>query len=229
LDAVIARTFDLGPEFDMLPNDTEETLVGSSLHQAAIVALYTSLQQCGPRRGLPWFVGNQIKVVIPRQGYTGLYMPSADILVHPTLGSGSRNSLYVAADGPPALIIEVASPSTAVENDLNLTSLTGKPGAYAAIGVSEYLVFDPASEILTTQVWGRRTGLDGYVPWEPDSDGRWISTTLGIAFEPQGTLLRVYDQENNPVRFTEELADLVADQAQQLAELEEELRRLRGA
>jgi Uma2 family endonuclease len=228
LDAVITRTFALGPEFDTLPNDTEETLMGSSLHQAAIVALYTSLEQCGPRRGLPWFVGNQIKLIIPRLGQQERYVPSPDILVHPTLGSGSRSSLYLAADGPPSLIIEVASPSTAVEHDLNLTSPTGKPGAYEAIGVSEYLVFDPGGDILIPPVWGRRAGPDGFIHWEPDSDGRWVSTALDIAFEPQGTLLRVYDQENKPVRFTQELADLVAEQQRQLAELEAEIRRLRG-
>jgi hypothetical protein len=63
-----------------------------------------------------------------------------------------------------------------------------------------------------------------------------FSATLGIAFEPQGTLLRVYDQDGNPVRFTEELADLAAEQERRiseqqrrLAELEAELRKLRGA
>lgn len=238
---MITRPFALGPEFDTLPNDTEETLVGSSLHQAAIVALYTSLQQCGPQRGLPWFVGNQIKLIIPRQG-RGSYQPSPDILVHPTLTSGSRDSLYVKADGPPALIIEVASPSTAEERDINLTSPTGKPGVYAAIGVREYLVFDPSDDILDSPVWGRRRGPGGFVPWEPDGMGRWFSSTLGIAFEPQGTLLRVYNQDDELVRLTDEFADLameqaanirelqrqMADQEQRLAELEAELRRLRG-
>jgi Uma2 family endonuclease len=241
LDAVIARTFALGPEFDMLPDDTEETLVGSSLHQAAIVALYTSLEQCGPGRGLPWFVGNQIKLIIPRQG-GGSYQPSPDILVHPTLSSGSRESLYVKADGPPVLIIEVASRSTAVERDINLMSPDGKPGVYASIGVEEYLVFDPSDDILGSPVWARRSGPAGYIPWEPDQSGRWHSSSLGISFEPQGTLLRVFDQNGDLVRLTAEFADLtmaqsenirelqrqMAAQERRLAELEEELRRLRG-
>ena len=231
---MITRTFALGPEFDTLPNDTEETLMGSSLHQAAIVALYTSLEQCGPERGLPWFIGNQIKLIIPRQG-RGSYQPSPDILVHPTLTSGSRESIHLTADGPPALVIEVASPATAEERDINLSSPEGKPGVYAAIGVREYLVFDPTGALLGTSVWARRIGPGGYVPWEPDGFGRWFSSTLGIAFEPQGTLLRVYDQDGQPVRFTNELAELateqerrIIDQQRRLAELEEELRRLRG-
>lgn len=231
---MITRTFALGSEFDTLPNDTEESLMGSSLHQAAIVALYTSLQQCGPDRGLPWFVGNQIKLIIPRQGRRS-YQPSPDILVHPTLTSGSRESIHLTADGPPVLVIEVASPSTAEERDINLTSATGKPGVYAAIGVREYLVFDPSNDILGMPVWARRIGPGGFVSWEPDGFGRWFSSTLGISFEPQGTLLRVYDQDGEPVRFTKELAQLKTDlelrineQQQRLAELEAELRTLRG-
>ncbi len=243
------HTVALGPEFDLLPDDTEETLVGTSLHQGAITTLYTSLTLCGPRRGLPWFVGNQIKVVVPRRDNKAPYMPYPDILVHPTITNASRTSLVLAADGPPALVIEVASPATARENDINLLSPAGKPAVYEAIGVGEYLVFDPTGDIIGTQVWARRAGLGGFVPWEPEADGRWVSTSLGIAFEPRGVLLRVYDQDGRLVPITEELADLVddrdrrladrdrllAEQERQLAErdrrlaaLEEELRKLHG-
>lgn len=243
------HTVALGPEFDLLPDDTEESVVGTSLHQGAITALYTSLTLCGPRRGLPWFVGNQIKVVVQRRGNKAPYMPYPDILVHPTITNASRTSLVLAADGPPALVIEVASPATARENDINLLSPTGKPAVYEAIGVGEYLVFDPTGDIIGTQVWARRAGPGGFVPWEPEADGRWVSAALGIAFEPRGVLLRVYDQDGRLVPITEELADLVderdrrladrdqrlAEQERQLAErdrrlaaLEEELRKLRG-
>lgn len=218
----------LDPEFDTLRDDTEETLAGTSLHQGAITALYTSLNLCGPRRGLPWFVGNQIKVIIPRWGNRAPYQPSPDILVHPTLTSGSRSSLILAADGPPALVIEVASPSTALEHDINLTSPDGKPRVYETIGVREYLVFDPVGDILGAEVWARRASPDGFVPWEPDERGRWVSVALGIAFQPQGLLLRVYDQDGRLVPLTEELADMVEERDRRLAALEEELRRLRA-
>lgn len=225
---MIVQTAALGPEFDTLQDDTEETLVGTSLHQGAITALYTSLNLCGPRRGLPWFVGNQIKIVIPREGNKAPYQPYPDILVHPTLTNASRSSLVLAVDGPPALVIEVASPATAVENDINLTSPTGKPKVYETIGVTEYVVFDPAGDILGAQVWARRAGPHGFVPWEPDDDGRWRSAALGIALAPQGVLLRVYDQNGVLVPITDELADRVEEQARRLAELEEQLRQLRG-
>jgi Uma2 family endonuclease len=226
----------LGLEFDHLPNDTEESLVATSLHRAAITALYTSLTLCGPHRGLPWFVGNQLMMAIPRQGGQGPYMPSPDILVHPTLTSGSRSSLILAADGPPALVIEVTSPATALERDLNLTSPQGKPQVYEAAGVREYLVFDPVGDIIPAQVWARRAGPGGFVPWAPEADGRYASAALGITFQPQGLLLRVYDQDGRLVPLTEklaerdrQLAEQLAERDRRLAELEAELRRLRGA
>ncbi|MDP9371566.1 MAG: Uma2 family endonuclease, partial [Chloroflexota bacterium] len=157
-----AQAVALGPEFDILRDDNEETLVGSSLHQGAITALFTSLTLCGPRRGLPWFVGNQLRIVVPRAGNRPPYQPAPDLLVHPTLGGGSRSSLYLAADGPPALVVEVASPATAVESDVNLTAPAGKPRVYEAIGVAEYLVFDPGGDLLGTPVWARRAGPRGY-------------------------------------------------------------------
>lgn len=63
---MIVQTVALGPEFDTLRDDSEETRVGTSLHQGAITTLYNSLYLCGPRHGLPWFVGNQLRIVIPR-------------------------------------------------------------------------------------------------------------------------------------------------------------------
>lgn len=229
---MLTRPFTLGFEFDSLSNDTEETLMGSSPHQAALAALYTSLERCGSGRGLPWFVGDQIKLIIPRQGPRS-FQPSPDIRVHQTLTSGSRESILLTVDGLPALVIEVA---TAVERELDLTSPTGKAGVYSAIGVREYLVFDPTGDSVGEPVWARRMGPGGYVPWEPDGFGRWFSSTLGIAFEPRDTLLRVYDRDGRLVRLTNELAGRtieqeqhIADQQRRLAELEAESHKLRGA
>ncbi|HEY8600447.1 MAG TPA: Uma2 family endonuclease, partial [Thermomicrobiales bacterium] len=188
------------------------------------------LALCGPRRGLPWFIGNQIKMIVPRQGSRAPYMPSPDILVHPTLTNTSRTSLILATDGPPALVIEVASPSTAWSSDLNLADPRGKPGAYEAIGIPEYIVFDPTAELLGDQLWARRLGPDGYEPWEPTTEGRWISRALGgIAFVPQGVLLRIYDQNGKLVPTSEEMADLLDEREQRLAESERQIAALEAA
>jgi len=95
----IEQTIALGPQFAVLTDDTEESILGSSLHQGAITVLHDSLDACGRGRGLPWFVGNQIRMLIPRVGGR-LVTLSPDLLIHPTLSSGSRDSIIVAADRP---------------------------------------------------------------------------------------------------------------------------------
>ena len=139
-----------------------------------------------------------------------------------------RTSLAPAIDGPPALIIEVASPSTAVENDINLVSPRGKPRAYEAIGVREYLVFDATGEHVGRPVWARRAGPRGFEPWEPDANGRWVSAQLGIAFAPLGALPRVYDQAGTLVPLTGEFGRELARRERRLADLEREITRERA-
>lgn len=245
----------LGPEFAGLTDDTEESILGSSLHQGAITTLDDGLNACGPQRGLPWFVGNQIRMVIPRLGHRSVNL-SPDILVHPTLGSGSRDSLILAADGPPALVVEVASPSTALARDLNEDAPNAKPAAYAALGILEYIVFDPLGEFLPDRIRAWHLGPRGYLPWGPELNGHWASRALGISFAPHGFLLRVYDQKGQLVPLSAEsraqnaelraqnqrLSDLAneasarvaeqerraAEQALQIATLQAELRKLRG-
>jgi hypothetical protein len=186
---------------------------------------------------------------MPRRGDRPPAQPAPDICVHPTLTRAPRTSLLVAVDGPPSLVVEVTSPATALGRDLNADSFVGKPQVYEAMGIAEYLVFDPLAEFIREQVRAWRLGPHGYLPWEPAADGRWVSETLGIAFAPQGFLLRVYNRdgrlmplhgelrsENRDLhnllteerhRFAEERRQRLAEQ-QRLAELEAELRRLRG-
>jgi Uma2 family endonuclease len=225
----------LGPEFDIFEDDTEETLVGSSIHQGAITTACQGIEACASEDDLPWFVGNQLTIVMPRQGDRPPIQPAPDICVHPTLTRAPRTSILVAIDGPPSLIIEVTSPSTALGRDLNMGSPSGKPQIYEAMGVPEYLVFDPLAEFLGKQVWARRLGPHGYIPWEPAANGRWVSETLGISFAPQGFLLRVYNQNGMLVPLYGELHDQLAEERRQRAEehhrlaaLEAEVRRLRG-
>ena len=153
------RSIALGHEFDLLHDDDEETVVGSPPHQGAIVVLDTGLNLCARRRGLPWFVGNQQPILIPRAGYGPPRRLLPDIWVHPTLTPTGRSPLLLAAGG--------------------------------------------------------------YVLWEPDAAGRWASAALGIAFRPQGLLLRIYDQDGR-------LVPTIDEQDARIAALEEELRRLRG-
>ena len=232
---MITRTIALGPEFDLFRDDDEETLVGSSSHQGAIVALYEGLGNCGRASGRAWFVGNQLTLLIPREGKKPPLQPSPDILVHPTLAPGHRSSLDVVKDGPPALVIEVVSPATALDRDLNTGVPIGKPRVYAAAGIPEYLVFDPLAEFLPERVRAWRLGRSEIAPWLPDERGHWVSEALGVSFAPRGPLLRVYDQDGRLMPLYAEAIDTLAARERELigrereiAALRAELRRLRG-
>ncbi len=229
-------------EPEWLPDDTEEDLVGSSLHQLAITTLYDSLRLVGPERDLPWCVGDQLTLVIPRPNGS-LYRPSPDILVHPTAGEADRTEFDTRVEGVPSLIAEVVSPTT-WQRDVDR-----KAAWYAYAGVREYFVFDPTGDQLGAHVWARRLIGRRFAPWPTESDGRWTSTTLGITFDVQGPLVRVYDQQGALVPTVTEQARRLAERDRRLAEqdrqlaerdqrlaeqqrevarLQEELRRLRG-
>lgn len=245
---MLTRPVVLGPEFAAIPDDTEETLLGSSSHQGAIVTVFDGLSICAQRRSLPWFIGNQLTLLVRQEGRELLRRFSPDILVYHTLAIADPTSLSIALHGPPTLAIEIASPSTALDNDVNLFEPEAKPQVYDRIGVAEYLVFDPTGGILGTPIWAQRRGPDGLAPWHADADGRWHST-LGVSFAPHGALLRVHDHDGRLVPLTTEFDTMLAarerdlaerdqrlatsDQRlaasdQRLAELEAEVRRLRG-
>jgi Uma2 family endonuclease len=224
----------LGPEFDHIPDDTEETLVGSSLHQGAIVTAFDGLRICARRRDLPWFIGNQLTLLIRQEGRAAPRRIAPDICVYPSTPVPDPTSLAIAMHGPPTLAIEFASPGTALDNDVNLFDPGGKPQLYARIGVEEYLVFDPTGELLGHPIWAQHRGPEGIIPWLPEDDGRWHST-LGVSFAPQGPLLRVYDHDGRLVPLTTEFDAMLAERDREVAErdrrlavLEAELRRLRG-
>ena len=234
---MVLKMVALGAEFDALPDDTEEALLGSMLHQRVIVSDVNSLTRHSRRHNLGWKIGNQLKLIIPREGGGRPYQPSPDIIVHLSpLVDDYRPSLNINAYGPPALAIEVCSPSTAYDHDLDTFNPQAKPSAYARAGIPEYLVFDPAGEIIPELIRAWRAGpTDTYDPWLPDPvTGRWHSA-LGISFAPQGVLLRVYDGDGVIVPDNDDMDDILANKDAQLAEyreriaeLEAQLRRQRG-
>ena len=216
---MVARALGLGPELDWLPDDTAEAISGTSTHRAVIVGLHNFLAHVRHLAKLPWFIGNQMNLLIPRQG-GGTYQPAPDIMVHPSLGMVYLSAISVAQHGPPALAIEIASPGTAREHDLHTLEPGAKPSAYAQAGIPEYLVYDPTGLVIPHRVRAWRMGTAGeYAPWAAEADGHWHSA-LGISFAPEagGILLRVYDQAG-------QLVPTPLEMAARIAELESALRR----
>ena len=229
---MVTDQFVLGAEFDFLCDDTEESILGTPIHQLVIVTLFDSLSRHRRRNALPWFIGNQIRKRIPTGMGQPPYQPSPDILVHATLGTPPEASLDLRVTGPPALALEVASPSTAREHDLDTLAPKAKPAAYAAAGIPEYLAYDPTGDIIPERVRAWRADARGvYAPWLPDERGHWVSA-LGISFAPRGVLLRVYDAAGQPVPNNDDMDDLLDDlrdaSQREIAALRAEIRRLRG-
>ena len=163
-----------------------------------------------------------------------------DLFVYSSLAMTNPTSIPTTEHGPPTLVIEVASPGTALINDINIFDPIAKPRLYDRIGVAEYIAFDPTKELFGQPVWAQRRGPKGLATWFAEEDGHWRST-LGVSFKPEGHLLRVYDHEGQLVpisvefdamlteerRRKEEQARQVTLQEQRIAALEEELRQLR--
>lgn len=142
----------------------------------------------------------------------------------------THNSYRIWAVGkPPDFVLEIASESTAQYD------LTEKRRLYAQIGIGEYWRFDATGgDFYPAPLAGEYLGADGeYHPFEmfPDADGRLCgySPALGLLLCWDHGRLRFYDPAAGAWlrNFAEERAARAAAEAR-VAELEAELRRLRG-
>jgi len=201
-----------------LPDDTEESLVGTDWHQRAIVNTYDALLDLAILTGAPWHVGNQLTLVawVPDGS---VWRPSPDIMVHPNAGPAPRKEMVARDDGPPALVIEVASEST-WRNDVN--ALHGKAAGYLALGVRDYLVFDPTGAYLGVPCRGWQRSGAGAHDWKPAPDGRYHSRSLGVSFRAEGVFLRVYDRDGRPIASREERLQEIATLRAELAQLRQQ-------
>ncbi len=204
------------------PNDTEESILGSDLHQATITNLRLGLNEAA-RIGLPsgqpvpWQALSQIALLGCVRPDGSAYRTYPDLFVYPRPVDPARTSLTLAVDGPPALIVEVLSEAT-YEADLDLVG--GKGYSYAHAGVREYLTLDPTGRFLPEGIRAWRLTEGAYRPWEPDAGGRWHSATIAAAIGLEGARAAVYARDGR--RLLRE-GEIEAERAQ----LREELERLR--
>jgi hypothetical protein len=118
-----------------LPDDANQDMMGadwyqySDWHQYAIDVLYDGTRDVAALHHLPWHVGNQL--TLEGSGPRGVWRPIPDIAVYPTAGPELRKEMSVEKDGPPTLVVEVASPST-WEYDVN--DVSGKVVGYISPG-----------------------------------------------------------------------------------------------
>ena len=198
---------------DSLPDDTEESVVGTEWHQEASGDAADKLREGGRRRGALWGVCEQVALTGLRHADGRPYDPRPDVMVLPApLPSGRMSSIALSDAGVPLLIVEVASRRT-VGNDVG-----EKRDAYEAIGVSEYLVFDPDGVLLSTPLLAWRLDGGTYRSWLPEADGTWRSAALGLSFVPTQPLLGVRDHQGREIESVGTVHRLLAEQRLLLAE-----------
>jgi Uma2 family endonuclease len=87
----------------------------------------------------------------------------------------------------PCFVVEVSSRSTRRED------LGKKKELYAALGIPEYVLFDPLEEYLRPSLQGFRLEAGAYVPIQFELDGGLRAQTLNLHLRREGYALALYD------------------------------------
>jgi Uma2 family endonuclease len=201
-----------------LPSDTEESVLGTELHQEAIGALADMLHDVNVRRGAGWGICETIALLGLRHEDGTDYDPRPDVMVlqHP-LPRLELSSIRIEDAGTPLFIAEIASETTRA-NDIG-----DKRHAYAAIGVPEYVVFDPGGYLLATPLVAWRLGERGYEPWAAEANGWWQSAVLDLSFQPGYPFLQVRDHDGVEIEPSGVVRQRARDLEHRLLELEQRL------
>ena len=183
-----ARVATVEPE--EYPYSDGRVLIEADPHANAIVEMRNQLRwHFGAVRNI--YVAGSMAVYFREGGQQTVVAP--DVFVALGVEKRDRKSYKVWEEGGivPALVIEVASPSTSG------TDATGKRETYERMGVSEYWRFDPVGSQVPHGLEGWR--LDGAM-YEPVAETRqaggkrsYRSLVLGLGLRAEGRLLRFRD------------------------------------
>ncbi len=215
------------------PDDTEESVLGTNLHQTTIRNLCLGLNEAAvamtpPGRAPGWQALGQTMITGFRRPDGSDYAVLPDIFVYRQPIDEERQSLSRALDGPPLLIIEVASEST---YQSNLDLVRGKGFSYADGGVQEYLVLDPMGKYVPEGVRAWRLQEGSYTTWPPEPSGAWKSREIPVLIALEGARAAVYTADGRRQlregEVTRALEQARREHAAELAELRRQLDELR--
>jgi Uma2 family endonuclease len=212
------------------PDDTEESVLGTDLHQSTIRYLAGAINMAA-RAGLrreepsPWRALTQLEYLGCRRPDGSPLRTYPDLFVFRHAIDPLRGSFSLQIDGPPALLIEVLSEST-YKSDLNLER--GKAFSYRDAGAPEYLVFDPTYALLREGILGWQLVDERYETWRPAVGGRLYSRQLPLAFALEGALARVFLGDGTPMPRDEEMWEALARRDTDLARKDADLARERA-
>lgn len=137
----------------------------------------------------------------------------------------------------PAVVFEITSRSTRLED------LGNKRALYAMLGVREYFLYDPLGDYLQPSLQGYQLLEGEYQRLQAESEGRQVSTVLGVELRLEAGRLRLLDPTTGERLLTpaeaqaahraevvaRQAAEARADQAEaEMTRLRAELERLRN-
>jgi Uma2 family endonuclease len=191
-----------------VPNEREtQILGGTEAHSAAGNTLARTLRTYAERRGLVWLIRFEGELRYLRaNGTTGIFYP--DVMLIPDLRLGPEEPYDVVSGGrPPALVVEITSKKTAQKD------IGPKLAAYAELGVTEYVTFDPRREKKSALHGYRLVGREYNEIAPAPGTGLWLETArLWMRAEPakspfDGPLLRLTTPTRHPLLHPEEEAE----------------------
>ena len=170
---------------DLYPDTDGKPMAASDLHLEILIWLIQALRE--HFAAMPdTYVSGDILTYYTEGNPRDVVAP--DVLVAFGIGQKRRHTYKVWEEGKvPDFVMEFSSKTT-YRNDL-----TDKKALYAALGISNYLLYDAEALYLSPPLMGFRLVAGVYVPIEPGADGRIHSDVLSLDFVIQEGRLRVYD------------------------------------
>jgi hypothetical protein len=165
-------------------------MVMSDWQFAAVNVFYNSLQHYAARLSPPLYVAAMLPIRYhPVPGDPRILQLAPDVLVA-RIDPHFRSSYRLEEEGvAPAFVLEVISPESRQRDTV------AKRRAYEAMGLEEYLLFDPVGGLLTPRLQGYRREGERFVKWERDEEGRLWSEVLGAWLRMVGEELRLERQD----------------------------------
>jgi Uma2 family endonuclease len=171
------------------------------------------------------YVSGNLFIYYEENNPQAVVAPDVFVVVGTTKGDRRSYKLWEEPKGPD-FVLEITSRSTRQADQET------KPPKYEALGVQEYVQYDPTGDYLDPPLQGARLVAGRYTPWtateHPDGTLVLRSAVLGLELRLQGSQLRFYDpatgqkllshQEAEAAYRTTEQARQQAEQARQQAE-----------
>jgi len=189
-----------------LPNEREtQILGGTQAHCAVGENLAKGFRTRAWQLGVLWLVRSETDLHYPRaDGSTGVFYPdvfvTAEVALHDSIAYNVRS-----VGKPPMLVVEVISNKTAKKD------LGPKRAAYAELGVTEYVTFDPRPR-KQMELHGYRLESPGsYREIAPEAEGGLWLATVGLRVMAEasdhpfrGPLLRLSTREGERLLHIDE-------------------------